>query len=40
MARATIFLNKVFPQKFTATIRDCATNLECVLLFDVLLKIN
>ena len=32
MARATIFSNKVFPQKFAATIRDCATNRVCAII--------
>ena len=40
MARATILSNKVLPQKFAATIRDCDTNRVCAILFDVLLKIN
>ena len=32
MARATIFSNKVYPQKFAATIRDCATNRVCAII--------
>ena len=32
MARATIFSNKDFPQKFAATIRDCATNRVCAII--------
>ena len=32
MARAIIFSNKVFPQKFAATIRDCATNRVCAII--------